>query len=213
MVPKCTRVLLVLAVLEEGVSPLPSLSFSCISHCLCGSCFYPTGSLLPCIKLCGAECSPEKTEPGTTSGDQNQACAQETHCFHVLVPVLYPAPVQDTQGTAGDAVFKKHLLVVLDFTESQAGWGLWGQTALSERICSAPLLRAGALRAGCSRCVQQGWRQKNQKTNVKERQGSGIAHVRMWVPLRMKDAVVLLKSFHLNKYMAFMMTKLLSKKF
>lgn len=145
-----------------------------------------------------------RSKPSLCPGNSLLSCAGA---------VLYPAPVQDTQGTAGDAVFKKHLLVVLDFTESQAGWGLWGQTALSERICSAPLLRAGALRAGCSRCVQQGWRQKNQKTNVKERQGSGIAHVRMWVPLRMKDGVVLLKSFHLNKYMAFMMTKLLSKKF
>lgn len=135
---------------------------------LCGSCFYPTGSLLTCIKLCGAEYSPEKTEPGTTSGDQNQGCAQETHCFHLLVPVLYP--VQDTQGTASDAVLKKRLLVMLDFTELQTGWGLWGQTALSERICSAPLLRAGALRAGCSMRVQQGWWQKDQKTNVRERQ-------------------------------------------
>lgn len=94
--------ILVLAVLEE-VSPLPSLAFPCSSHChwcLCERYFSPTGGLLPCIKLCGAESSPEKTEAVTTSGDQNQACAQETHCFHELVPVPYPAPVQDTQGRA-----------------------------------------------------------------------------------------------------------------
>lgn len=149
-----------------GESPLASLTFSCSCHChggLCGSCFYPNGSLLPCIKLWGAECSLRK---------QNQQLPQEVRTKPVprkVTALIAPArsvPIPITPS---------HLLVMLHFTDLQTGWGLWAQTAPSERICSAPLFRAGVLRAGCSRCVQQGWRQKKQKINVRERQGSGIA--------------------------------------
>lgn len=36
---------------------------------------------------------------------------------------------------------------------------------------------------------------------------------RMRAPLKLEDGVVFMKSFHLNNYVAFMMTKLLIKKF
>lgn len=105
---------------------------------LCGSCFYPTGTLLPCIKLCGAVCSPEETESEITSGDQ--ACAQDTHCFlcQCLFSIQPYHPWAGHPGTASDGLLKKHLLVMLDFMEFQNGWGLLrtDRTLRENLLCS-----------------------------------------------------------------------------
>jgi len=137
---------------------------------LCGSCFHPTGKLLTCIKLCGAEGVPEKPWCSKISNHfrRLKIClcpsnsllsrASGEHLSQLCSSTSSPSNplthVQDTQGRASDVVLEKHHTVVLDYAELQMGWG---RMAPSEVIYSAPCSGPGQREQVAPGCAQLGF--------------------------------------------------------
>lgn len=140
-VPKCTHVLLVLAVLEEGLSPLPSLAFSCSSHCH----WWPLWKLFlshwnstalyktvwSCVFPWGNRIRNHFRRPSLCSGHSLLSCAS---ACSLSSPTIRG---QDTQGQQVMVSWRNTSLSCWISWNFRMAEGFWGQAAASERICSA----------------------------------------------------------------------------